>query len=149
QRLDRNCAFLFKEAERGDIIEPNHGYLAPGDKHTLLAPRGMGKPGALIRLSDVPADTLHKPSVDVTMMSVLELYGGPNIIAVLLTGMGADGAEAMAAIRRAGGRTIAESEETCVVFGMPREAIVRDGAEFVLPSYEIGEKIVELVQENQ
>lgn len=148
QRLDNNCALPFKEAERGDIVEPNHGYLAPGDYHMLLASRGMGRSGALVRLSTEPADTLHTPSVDVTMMSVLDLYGGPNIVAVLLTGMGADGAEAMAAIRRAGGRTIAESEETCVVFGMPREAIARGGAEFVLPSYEIGEKIVELVQES-
>ncbi len=146
QRLDNNCALSFKEAERGDIIEPNHGYLAPGDYHLLLAPRGMGKSGALVRLSTEPADTLHTPSVDVTMMSVLDLYGGPNIVAVLLTGMGADGADAMAAIRKAGGRTIAESEETCVVFGMPREAIARGGAEFILPSYKIGEKIVELVR---
>jgi len=149
QRLNNNCALPFKEAERGDIIEPGHGYLAPGDTHLLLAPRGTNKPGALIRLSPKPEDTLHKPSVDVTMMSVLDLYGGPNIVAVLLTGMGADGADAMAAIRQAGGHTIAESEETCVVFGMPREAIARGGAEFVLPSYKIGEKIVELVQDKK
>ncbi|MBW1778405.1 MAG: chemotaxis response regulator protein-glutamate methylesterase [Deltaproteobacteria bacterium] len=147
QRLDSNCALPFKEAERGDIIEPNHGYLAPGDTHLLLAPRGANRPGALTRLSPKPEDTLHKPSVDVTMMSVLDLYGGPNIVAVLLTGMGADGADAMAAIRQAGGRTIAESEETCVVFGMPWEAIARGGAEFVLPSYQIGEKIIELVKD--
>jgi len=146
QRLDNNCALPIKEAERGDIIESNRGYLAPGDYHMLLAPRGMGKPEALVRLASEPSDALHKPSVDVTMMSALKFYGGPNIIAVLLTGMGADGADAMAAIRRAGGRTIAESEETCVVFGMPREAIARGGAEFVLPAYKIGEKIVELVQ---
>ena len=149
QRLNNNCALPFKEAERGDIIEPGHGYLAPGDTHLLLAPKGTNKPGALIRLSPKPEDTLHKPSVDVTMMSVLDLFGGPNIVAVLLTGMGADGADAMAAIRQSGGRTIAESEETCVVFGMPREAIARGGAEFVLPSYKIGEKIVELVQDKK
>jgi len=146
QRLDSNCALPFKEAERGDIIEPNHGYLAPGDIHLMLAPRGENRPGALARLSSKPEDTLHKPSVDITMMSALDLYGGPNIVAVLLTGMGADGADAMAAIRRAGGRTIAESEETCVVFGMPKEAIARGGAEFVLPSYRIGEKITELAR---
>ncbi|RLB88917.1 MAG: chemotaxis response regulator protein-glutamate methylesterase [Deltaproteobacteria bacterium] len=146
QRLNNNCALPFKEAERGDIIEPGHGYLAPGDTHLLLAPRGTNKPGALIRLSPKPEDTLHKPSVDVTMMSVLDLFGGPNIVAVLLTGMGADGADAMAAIRQSGGHTIAESEETCVVFGMPKEAIARGGAEFVLPSYQIGEKIIELVK---
>ncbi|MBW1722617.1 MAG: chemotaxis response regulator protein-glutamate methylesterase [Deltaproteobacteria bacterium] len=145
QRLDKNCALPFREAKSGDIIENNCGYLAPGDIHMTLAPRGMGKDGNIVRLTKTPRDPLHKPSVDVTMRSVLSCYG-ENTIAVLLTGMGADGAEAMAEIREAGGRTIAESEETAVVFGMPKEAIRRGGAEFVLPSYEIGEKIVELVK---
>ncbi|RLB24255.1 MAG: chemotaxis response regulator protein-glutamate methylesterase [Deltaproteobacteria bacterium] len=145
QRLDRNCAFTFKEAKSGDIIEPNRGYLAPGDIHMTLAPRGiMKKKGTLVRLTRTPRNTLHTPSVDVTMESVLSCYG-TNTIGVLLTGMGADGATAMVKIREAGGRTIAESEETAVVFGMPKEAIRRGGAEFVLPSYKIGEKIVELV----
>ena len=76
---------------------------------------------------------------------MLKLYGA-NTIGVLLTGMGDDGANGMVAIREAGGRTIAESEETCVVFGMPREAIARGGAEFVLPSHKIGERIVELAR---
>ncbi|AGW14951.1 protein-glutamate methylesterase/protein-glutamine glutaminase [Megalodesulfovibrio gigas] len=144
QRLNSNCAFPFKEAQRADIIEPNHGYLAPGDVHMTLAPRGAGKPGFMVRLSEQPAETLHKPSVDVTMESVLECYGG-NIIAVLMTGMGNDGARAMAAIRKAGGRTIAESEETAVVFGMPAEAIRLGGAEFVLPVQAIASKIISLV----
>lgn len=145
QRLDKICAFPFKEAKSGDLLEPNHGYLAPGDIHMTLAPRGLGKNGALVRLTRIPRDTLHTPSVDVTMESVLAYYGA-NTIAVLLTGMGADGANAMAKIRQAGGRTIAESEKTAVVFGMPKEAIKRGGAEFVLPSYEIADKIVELVK---
>ncbi|MBW2139322.1 MAG: chemotaxis protein CheB, partial [Deltaproteobacteria bacterium] len=119
--------------------------LAPGDIHMTLAPRGMGKKGSLVRLTKTPRNSLHKPSVDVTMESVLSLYGA-NTIGVLLTGMGSDGAQAMAKIRQAGGRTIAESEETAVVFGMPKEAIRRGGAEFVLPSYEIGKKIVDLVK---
>ena len=145
QRLAHHCAFPFKEARSGDIIEPDCGYLAPGDIHMTLAPRGMGKGGSLVRLTKTPRNSLHKPSVDVTMESVLSLYGA-NTIGVLLTGMGADGAQTMVKIRQAGGRTIAESEETAVVFGMPKEAIRRGGAEFVLPSYEIGEKIVELVK---
>ncbi len=145
QRLDTLCELPFKEAERGDVIEPNHGYLAPGDIHMALTARGGGNEGALVRLSESPRDTLHTPSVDVTMESVLRQYGA-GTVGVLLTGMGRDGADTMLKIREAGGRTIAESEETCVVFGMPREAIERGGAEFVLPSYEIGEKIVELVR---
>ncbi|MBF0315461.1 MAG: chemotaxis response regulator protein-glutamate methylesterase [Oligoflexia bacterium] len=146
KRIDESCAFPFKEAADGDVLEPGCGYLAPGDVHTVLATRGLGQKGYLLRTTKYPEGTLHTPSVDVTMGSVLEAYGGPNIIAVLLTGMGADGANAMADIRRSGGRTIAESEETCVVFGMPKEAISRGGAEFVLPSYDIASKIVELVK---
>ncbi|MBW1735104.1 MAG: chemotaxis response regulator protein-glutamate methylesterase [Deltaproteobacteria bacterium] len=145
QRLDKSCTLSFKEAKSGDIIASDHGYLAPGDIHMVLAPRGMRKNGSLVRLTKTPRNSLHTPSVDVTMESVLSRYG-ENTIGVLLTGMGSDGAEAMVKIRKAGGRTIAESEETAVVFGMPKEAIRKGGAEFVLPSYEIGEKIVELVK---
>ena len=79
------------------------------------------------------------------MESVLSRYGSKTI-AVLLTGMGDDGARAMAAIRAAGGHTIAESEETAIVFGMPKAAIERGGAEFILPAYAIGSKIVALVR---
>ncbi len=144
-RLDQYCALPFKEVAAGDIITAGQGYLAKGDVNMILVPRGMGKPGEMVRLTHTP-DTLHKPSVNVAMDSVLKLYGA-NTIGVLLTGMGDDGADAMVAIRGAGGRTIAESEETCVVFGMPKEAIMRGGAEFVLPSHKIGEKIVALVRE--
>lgn len=90
---------------------------------------------------------MHKPSVDVTMESVLASYYPKDIIGVILTGMGTDGAKALMKIRSAGGRTIAESEETAVVFGMPKEAIRLGGAEFVLPAYEIGKKIIELADQ--
>ncbi len=79
------------------------------------------------------------------MESVLSRYGSKTI-AVLLTGMGDDGARAMAAIRASGGHTIAESEETAIVFGMPKAAIELGGAEFILPAYAIGSKIVALVR---
>jgi two-component system chemotaxis response regulator CheB len=145
KRLNDNCAFPFKEAENGDVVENGHGYLAPGDIHMTLGRRGLGQKGCVIRLNKSPLGTLHTPSVDVTMESILELYGS-NTIGVLLTGMGADGANSMVKIKSSGGRTIAESEETCVVFGMPKEAITRGGAEFVLPAYGIAKKIVELVK---
>ncbi len=144
-RLDKYSPLSFKEAERGDILAPGRGFLAPGGLHLTIAPRSSLAREFYIRLSKIGPKTLHVPSVDVTMESVLEFYG-PNTIGVLLTGMGDDGADAMVKIRRAGGRTIAESEETAVVFGMPKEAINRGGAEFILPSYKIGDKIVELVQ---
>ncbi len=145
KRLDKNCAFPFKEAEQGDILEPNKGFLAPGGLQTVITGNKLNG-NITINLTKEPEDAIYKPSVDITMRSVLKTYKGSDIIAVILTGMGADGADAMAEIRKAGGRTIAESEETCVVFGMPREAIKRGGAEFVLPSYEIGKKIVELIK---
>ena len=144
-RLDSNCAFPFKEAARGDLIEPGKGYLAPGDVHLSLVARSKTLGGCMARLTEHPKDARYYPSVDVTMDSALAHYGA-NTIGVLLTGMGDDGADAMVHIRQAGGRTIAESEETAVVFGMPAEAIRRGGAEFVLPSYKIAEKIIELVR---
>jgi two-component system chemotaxis response regulator CheB len=142
QRLDKNCAFPFHEAKANEILQVSHGYLAPGGRHLTFLRRNLLD--VVVRLSDYPEDTLHKPSVDVTMNSAVDVYSR-NVIAVLLTGMGDDGADAMVRVRQKGGRTIAESEETCVVFGMPREAIVRGGAEWVLPSYAVGDKIVELV----
>jgi len=98
----------------------------------------------LIRLSKNP-QTVFMPSVNVTMESVLEAYGGENVVGVLMTGMGDDGADAMVKIRRAGGITIAEDESTAVVFGMPREAIERGGAEIIAPSYRIAEEIMKAV----
>lgn len=145
KRINDSCAFPFKEAARGDLILPNHGYLAPGDIHMTLAKRAADQPGQIVRLSSQPADTAHTPSVDVTMDSILNIYG-KNMIGVILTGMGSDGADTMVKIRNAGGRTIAEAEETCIVYGMPKEAARRGGAEFVLPSYKIADKIVELIR---
>ncbi|MEO5968930.1 MAG: chemotaxis response regulator protein-glutamate methylesterase [Bdellovibrionia bacterium] len=145
KRLDDNCNFSFKHAAHGDILQPGCGYLAPGNIHMTLMSRDSEKKENAIRLSKTPTGTLHTPSIDITMDSVLSFYGA-NTIGVLLTGMGSDGANAMANIRRSGGRTIVESEETCVVFGMPKEAILRGGAEFILPSYEIAKKIINLVR---
>jgi two-component system chemotaxis response regulator CheB len=144
QRLSANCNLPFCEAKTGELIEPGRGYLAPGDFHLALGSK-LGERGFLAHLSTNPRDALYVPSVDVTMESALNRYGS-NTIAVLLTGMGDDGARAMTAIRAAGGRTIAESEETAIVFGMPKAAIERGGAEFILPAYAIGSKIVALVR---
>jgi two-component system chemotaxis response regulator CheB len=143
QRLNDSSLIDIKESEPGDILMNGKGYLARGGTHMTLAKRGHGG-GALIRHTTFPADKPHIPSVDVMMNSALEVFG-KNIVGVLLTGMGDDGADAMASIRRAGGRTIAEDESTCVVFGMPAQAIARGGAEFVLPVFDIPKKIVELV----
>jgi two-component system chemotaxis response regulator CheB len=145
KRLAAHCHFPFKQVESGDPIEPGHGYLAPGDIHLKFQRRSARPHDVVAFLTRNPPDTLHTPSVDITMFSALEIYGA-NTIAVLMTGMGSDGAEAMVKIRAAGGRTIAESAETSVVFGMPHEAARRGGAEFVLPSYAVTDKIQELLR---
>lgn len=141
KRLDNMSKITIKEAEAGDTVYNSHGYLGKGGYHLLLRAR-LGK--ISIRLSTVP-EHLFVPSVGVMMESVLSIFGSKTI-GVLLTGMGDDGADAMVKIRQAGGYTIAESEETAIVFGMPMEAIKRGGAEVVLPSYKIADEIIKAVK---
>ena len=137
QRLDKNCSMPVYEAKAGQIIEPNTVYLGKGGYHFLVR---REKSGTLrIRLSDSPEE-FFKPSVNVMMRSVLGVFGN-RTIGVLMTGMGADGADAMVDITKSGGVTIAESEETAIVFGMPAEAIARGGATLVTPSYNIATEI--------
>ena len=137
KRLDNESPFSFKEARSGEKVADGKGYLAPGGFHTVVKRERL-------RLTTSP-ETLFMPSVNVTMESVLECFGPRKTIGVLLTGMGDDGADAMVKIRRAGGITIAEDESTAIVFGMPREAIERGGAEIVAPAYQIAEEIIKAV----
>lgn len=139
-RLNNACPIPIKEAEAGDVIQNGRGYLAPGGYQLVVK-----REGGIIRLSSTPK-TVFMPSVNVTMESVLNAYGGENTIGVLMTGMGDDGADAMVKIRKAGGITIAEDESTAVVFGMPREAIERGGAEIVVPSYKIPDAIIKALK---
>ncbi|MBM7686248.1 chemotaxis response regulator protein-glutamate methylesterase [Defluviitalea raffinosedens] len=141
KRLDSACPFPIKEAEPGDVLQDGRGYLAPGGYQLLIRREGM------IRLSHNP-QTVFMPSVNVTMESALDTFGGKKLIGVLMTGMGDDGADAMVKIRKAGGITIAEDESTAVVFGMPREAIERGGAEIVVPSYKIADEIIKAVRKS-
>jgi two-component system chemotaxis response regulator CheB len=142
KRLAGNCALKVVEARSGMAVEPSVCYVAPGGMHLCLHRKVTGE--VVIRTPTVPA-TLFVPSVGVMMASVLEIYGGQTI-GVLMTGIGDDGADQMVAIKRAGGYTIAESEETAVVYGMPREAIERGGACVVLPSHEVAGEIVRAVR---
>lgn len=137
KRLDQYSQIPIKEADAGDIVVNNSGYLGKGGYHLLLKKVAES---IRIRLSTKP-ELLFVPSVNVMMESVLEVFGS-NTVGVLLTGMGDDGADAMVKIRKAGGITIAESEETAIVFGMPKEAIERGGADIVAPSYKIAEEII-------
>ncbi len=142
KRLDDHCALKVVEARSGMPIEPSICYVAPGGRHLCLHRKMTGE--VVIRTPTTPL-TLFIPSVGVMMASVLSIYG-VDTIGVLMTGIGDDGADQMVAIRQAGGYTIAESEQTAVVFGMPREAYERGGASVVAPSYEVAGAIVKAVQ---
>lgn len=143
QRLNNNSKIEVLEAEAGLETRNGLAVLGKGGYHLTVFKRLNGK--IIVRTPAVPK-TLFMPSVNVMMESVLSVYG-KNTIGVLMTGMGDDGADAMVKIKKAGGITIAESEETAIVFGMPREAIERGGADYVEPSYKIAERIVQAVYE--
>lgn len=141
KRIDSHCQMRCVETKAGMIVEPGVIYLAKGGYHTILFKKLNGD--ILIRTPTKPDHTFI-PSVDVMMESVAKIFG-PDTIGVLMTGMGKDGAESMVKIREAGGFTIAESEESAIVFGMPAEAIARGGAEIIAPSWDIAEKIIKAV----
>jgi two-component system chemotaxis response regulator CheB len=122
-RLDRVSALSVREACDGESIEQGTVLVAPGDRHLLVRKQGSGY---RVELRDGPRVGLHKPSVDVMFRSVAEVAKG-DALGVILTGMGRDGATGLAQMKAAGAHTIAQDEATCVVFGMPREAIAAGG----------------------
>lgn len=124
ERLDKLCRISVKEAVDGERVLPGHAYIAPGDWHMKLARSGANY---VIRLDDAPPVNRHRPSVDVLFHSAAQ-NAGRNAIGVILTGMGRDGAAGLLEMRQAGSYTLAQDEESCVVFGMPREAIVAGAA---------------------
>jgi two-component system chemotaxis response regulator CheB len=140
-RLDSLCSMRVVEAEDGMILERGTCVVAPGDYHLALTWQGEGYK---TRLMQTPPVHHCRPSVDVLFRSVAEA-GGKHVVAALLTGMGSDGAMGMEAIRKAGGRTIAEHEKTCVVYGMPRAAIELGVVDLVLPLPQIAGAIVDAV----
>lgn len=129
KRLDGLCRIRVKEAEHGERLLPGYAYIAPGDRHLLVARSGANY---VANLADTEPVNRHRPSVEVLFRSATA-NAGANAVAVMLTGMGRDGARAMLDLRHAGAHTIAQDEATCVVFGMPREAIVIGAADEVLP----------------
>lgn len=141
-RLNDHSEIPIREVETGDIIANNNGYLGKGGYQMRLRKKLNGE--IQVRLSN-QIEHFFMPSVGIMMESVLSIFG-KNTIGVLMTGMGDDGADAMVKIKKAGGITIAESEETAVVFGMPKEAIDRGGVDIVVPSYRIIEEILRAVK---
>ncbi len=128
-RLNTQCQMEVKEAETGDRVMTGRVLIAPGDFHMQLF-----RSGGIYQVKCVKGETVcgHRPSVEVLFESVSKAAGA-NAIGVMLTGMGHDGADAMVLMRKAGARTLAQNEATSVVFGMPKEAYVRGGAEQLVP----------------
>ena len=143
ERLNTLCAMEVKEAETGDRVMPGRILLAPGDYHMTVV-----RSGGVYRVDCSKGEKVcgHCPSVGVMMKSVAKNVGS-NAIGVMLTGMGSDGADGMLAMREAGARTLAQDEASSVVFGMPKVAFERGGAERLVPLRKIAGEVLALVQE--
>jgi len=137
-RLDKNSPLRCVEARSGALVEPGTVYLGKGGYHLTLVQK---KDGDVIIRTPTRPEHLFIPSVDIMMQSVFNVYGNQTI-GVLMTGMGDDGANSMVKIKNGGGYTIAESQESAVVWGMPGEAVARGGAHVVIPSWLIAREIL-------
>jgi len=137
ERLDRFYAPHVYEAKNGDLVQNNSIYIAPGGFQTDLVRENNHYK---IRVLDAPPVNRHRPSVDVLFDSVAKMNVS-NVLAIILTGMGADGAKGMLQIHNKGGQTIAQDAQSCVVFGMPAEAIALGGANSIRPLDKIWEDI--------
>ncbi len=142
QRLDELCPIHVKEAEDGDGVVNGLALIAPGNYHMLLRRSGANY---YVRVKSGPMVHHQRPSVDVLFRSVAE-YAGPNAVGVIMTGMGADGAQGLLEMKKAGARTIAQDEKSCVVFGMPKEAIKLGAADKVVPLEDIPRTALELTR---
>jgi len=128
-RLDGLCRIEVKEAEHNDRVLPGRALIAPGGRHMLLKRSGAQY---FVEVIDGPLVNRHRPSVDVLFRSVAR-SAGANALGVIMTGMGDDGAAGLLEMRKVGAQTVAQDEDSCVVFGMPKEAIKRGGAQRTLP----------------
>lgn len=142
QRLDGLCRIEVKQAEDGDAVLPGRALIAPGNQHMLLRRTGTRYH---VSVQDGPLVSRHRPSVDVLFRSAAQCAGG-NAMGIIMTGMGDDGARGLLEMRRAGATTIAQNEESCVVFGMPKEAIELGAAQRVVPLDRIAGEIVSMAR---
>jgi two-component system, chemotaxis family, protein-glutamate methylesterase/glutaminase len=140
KRLDAGCELAVKEAQDGEPALPGMAYIAPGGRHLTVVRRAGGY---AVRVSDDAPVNRHRPSVD-TLFRAVASAARERAIAVMLTGMGSDGAQAMLDVSAAGGYTIAQDEASCVVFGMPRQAIALGAVREVLPLGRVARRLVEL-----
>jgi two-component system, chemotaxis family, protein-glutamate methylesterase/glutaminase len=141
-RLNDECEVNVKEAQDGDHVIPGQVLIAPGGFHMRLC-----RSGAIyyVEVKDGPLVCRQKPSVDVLFESVAK-YAGANAVGAILTGMGEDGAAGLLAMRKTGARTIAQNEASCVVFGMPKEAIELGAAEAIVPLSDVADKMLQFAQ---
>ncbi len=142
QRLNTLCAMEVREAADGDGVIPGRVLIAPGGQHMVLRRSGARY---YVAITDGPRVCHQKPSVEVLFQSVAQ-YAGANAVGAMLTGMGNDGAKAMLEMRHQGARTVAQDEASCVVFGMPKEAIEAGAAEKVVPLNKIAETMLSMAQ---
>jgi two-component system chemotaxis response regulator CheB len=140
QRLNQTCRIAVKEARDNDSVIRGQALIAPGNKHLLLKRSGARY---FVELRDGPLVSRHRPSVDVLFRSAAR-YGGRNVVGVVMTGMGDDGAKGMLEMKQAGAFNIAQDEASCVVFGMPAEAIRAGAVDRVLPLSAIASEVVRL-----
>ncbi len=138
KRLDGICSIGVKEAEDGDTIIRGRALIAPGNKHMLIKRSGARY---YVEIKDGPLVSRHRPSVDVLFRSAAE-YAGVNTVGVIMTGMGDDGARGMLEMKHAGAFNIAQDEKSCVVFGMPNEAIKLGAVDSVLPLLSIAGSVL-------
>jgi two-component system chemotaxis response regulator CheB len=129
RRVNESCSIEVKEARSGDLVTAGRVLICPGNRHMRLRRAPLG---SMVVLSDEPQVNGHRPSVDVLFRSVA-LECGSSALALIMTGMGEDGADAMAAVKAAGGMTLAQDEQSCVVYGMPKAAIERGHVMRVVP----------------
>ena len=143
-RLNSLCRIRVAEASDGERVLPGHAYIAPGGFHLSVERSGANY---IARVQDGEPVNRHKPSVEVLFESAARVVGR-NALAVMLTGMGADGAKAMRTMRDAGSHNLVQDENSCVVFGMPREAIAHGAAHEVLPLTQIAPRLIEWLRAN-
>lgn len=144
-RLDRSCRIRVKEGEPDERILTGHAYIAPGGAQMRIARSGSDM---ILKISDEPPVNRHKPSVDVLFRSVAQ-HVGANAIGVMLSGMGRDGADAMRLMLDAGSWNIAQDEASCVVYGMPREAVAAGAVSVILPLPRIADAVLDHLRQTE
>jgi two-component system chemotaxis response regulator CheB len=140
-RLNKECAIEVKEAASGDRVVSGRALLAPGNHHLLVHRSGTHY---VVEVNDGPLVSRHRPSVDVLFRSVAK-SAGPNAVGVIMTGMGDDGAQGLLEMRQRGAQTVAQDESSCVVFGMPKEAIKLHAASAVVPLSRIAPTVLHML----